>query len=613
METKEEKKEESLCITRLIKNVIKAFQKSADRFTEKMNDYSIRRKMKILYLLCMLVPLIITDSVIFLLAVSADEKDNRHELQNIASAVEYSLTSKVEGAIRIATNIYTNPHVNEFLVWDYQSPLEYFIGYEAFRDVFFEGNLTGADYSISLYADNNGIINGSGFGRLDTVRDSKWYRYLQNSGQDEVLYAWFDDDGAPARSPKRRISLIRKLNMYDKNKHEKILKLDIDYSIMVQNLVNAKYSTGVYICTGDKILMSNEGHNNQGDDFKTFQTLKKVGYAKELTMYGQEINIYVMQKESSVYQILRNNVAILLLLVCINAILPAIFTKVLNTSFTRRLSELSTVFDQAEEGELKEIGSARGRDEIGNLMRNYNQMVVRMNDLIQTVYKDKLKKQEMDIARKNAELLALHSQINPHFLFNALESIRMHSVLKKETETAHMVEKLALMERQYVDWGTDSTTVIEELEFVEAYLELQKYRFGERLSYEIDVDEECKNEYLPRMTIATFVENACVHGIEKKSVPGWVFVRVSHREEELCVEVEDTGKGMDEEFLAQVRYKMAHAGIASLKTKNSVGIMNVCLRLRMVTNDRVHFELESEEGIGTIATIRIPLEYVKGR
>lgn len=79
------------------------------------------------------------------------------------------------------------------------------------------------------------------------------------------------------------------------------------------------------------------------------------------------------------------------------------------------------------------------------------------------------------------------------------------------------------------------------------------------------------------------------------------------------MEVEDTGKGMDEEFLAQVRYKMAHAGIASLKTKNSVGIMNVCLRLRMVTNDRVHFELESEEGIGTIATIRIPLEYVKGR
>lgn len=73
----------------------------------------------------------------------------------------------------------------------------------------------------------------------------------------------------------------------------------------------------------------------------------------------------------------------------------------------------------------------RGKDEIGILMESYNLMAGRINDLIQTVYKDRLKEQEMDIARQKAELLALHSQINPHFLFNALESIRMHSLLKR--------------------------------------------------------------------------------------------------------------------------------------------------------------------------------------
>ena len=91
----------------------------------------------------------------------------------------------------------------------------------------------------------------------------------------------------------------------------------------------------------------------------------------------------------------------------------------------------------------------------------------------------------MDIARQNAELLALYSQINPHFLFNALESIRMRSILKDEHETADMVEKLAIMERQNVDWSTDTNTVKRELDFVEAYLSLQKYRFGDRLSYRI--------------------------------------------------------------------------------------------------------------------------------
>lgn len=81
----------------------------------------------------------------------------------------------------------------------------------------------------------------------------------------------------------------------------------------------------------------------------------------------------------------------------------------------------------------------------------------------------------------------MHSQINPHFLFNALESIRMHSILKQENETADMVEKLALMQRQYVEWGADCVEIEQEIEFVKAYLALQKYRFGERLNYDINI------------------------------------------------------------------------------------------------------------------------------
>ena len=86
-------------------------------------------------------------------------------------------------------------------------------------------------------------------------------------------------------------------------------------------------------------------------------------------------------------------------------------------------------------------------------MDNYNRMADRMNSLIDTAYRCRLKEQKMDIARQNAELMALYSQINPHFLFNALESIRMHSILKKEEETADMIQKLAIMVRQNVDWS----------------------------------------------------------------------------------------------------------------------------------------------------------------
>ena len=115
--------------------------------------------------------------------------------------------------------------------------------------------------------------------------------------------------------------------------------------------------------------------------------------------------------------------------------------------------------------------------------------------------------------QKEAEIHALEAQINPHFLFNALESIRMHSILKKEEETADMIQKLAIMVRQNVDWSSDSNTIKRELAFVEAYLSLQKYRFGERLSYQINAQEDCQNILVPKLTITTFVENACVHGL----------------------------------------------------------------------------------------------------
>ena len=244
------------------------------------------------------------------------------------------------------------------------------------------------------------------------------------------------------------------------------------------------------------------------------------------------------------------------------------------------------------------------------MIRNYNRMVKRTNELIQTVYKNKIKEQEILVGRKNAELLALQSQINPHFLFNALESIRMRSILKKENETADMVEKLAIMQRQYVDWGNDFVLVEQEIEFVKAYLSLQKYRFGDRLNYNLDIEPECMKIRIPKLTVVTFVENACVHGIESKASPGWIFVRIYQKEEQLLIEIEDTGSGMKEEQLHQIEQDMQNANIEMLKNKKSVGMLNACLRLKMCSENHVNFEIDGEEGTGIWITIRIPMKYL---
>ena len=186
----------------------------------------------------------------------------------------------------------------------------------------------------------------------------------------------------------------------------------------------------------------------------------------------------------------------------------------------------------------------------------------------------------------------------------------MHSILKQENETADMVAKLAIMQRQYVEWGNDSVNITSEIEFVKAYLALQKYRFGDRLNYNIDVEDTCSEYKIPKLTIVTFVENACVHGIESKSSPGWIFVRIAGKEGKLYIEIEDTGSGMEEEKLLELEKNMRNASLEMLKSNGRVGILNACVRLKMMTENQVDFQLDGEEGVGTTVLIRIPMQYV---
>ena len=314
-----------------------------------------------------------------------------------------------------------------------------------------------------------------------------------------------------------------------------------------------------------------------------------------------------MKEKDTVLSVVTENLHWILLMIVINVVVPFLVMLLIEHSLVGRIRELSRAFESVNKDELVKLRNARGEDEIGSLMQNYNLMVDRTNELIQTVYKDRLNEQASNIARKNAELHALHSQINPHFLFNALESIRMHSIIRKEYETAEMVEKLAIMQRQNVDWDSDMVEVEREIQFVEAYLSLQKYRFGDRLNYELDVDDDCQKIRIPKLSITTFVENACVHGMESKSTPGWIFVRVYKKGNELYLEIEDTGGGIDEETLERLEDKMKTVTIEDIKTHNHVGILNACLRIQMVTDYAAEFSLESESGVGTLIQIRIPI------
>lgn len=583
------------------------------KFYQQMNNIRLSRKLSILYIFCVLLPLVVTDSVVLGIVWNDQHTKQRHAMENEANAIQYSLTNNVDYVAAAAKQIYMNGYIEKYLNREYEDAPAYIDAYQNFvKTTLFKGGTGMYNMMITMYADNPTIVNGGEFSRLSTIESTVWYQNFEESGQDEMLCFYYDNEKSPVIDAKRKIMFLKKLDYFGGNRYTKFLKIELDYSSMVRGLVRLEYEYPAYICLGDKVLLANDGHSSVNQDFEQFRRNHKIGVSRDISLYGCEMQIYILEPETDVFRGIRDNMPLIALLILTNAILPMKLMKELNRSLTIRIEQLSQVFDNVGDEELSLIDEISGNDEIGKLMENYNRMAARINDLIQTVYRDRIREQEMDIARQNAELLALHSQINPHFLFNALETIRMHCVLQNESKIAQMVEKLAVIERQNVDWATDTLEIGREMEFVEAYLGLQKYRFDDRLSYELDVEEECLSITIPKLTVVTFVENACIHGIESKTTQGWIFVRIYMEREEngrtLCIEVEDSGIGMEEEERKMLLERMRDASIDRLKEKGRVGVVNACLRLKMVTEDQVKFALESEKGVGTMVQIRIPYD-----
>ncbi|MDE7310294.1 MAG: histidine kinase [Eubacterium sp.] len=566
-----------------------------------LDNCSIRKKFYYLYILCILLPLVITDSMVVFIFIHSDRAMRYKEMKNAADAVSYYISSTVEEAALFAKRASMNRYINEFLNHEYADTYDYVTSYyDFFKGMRFENNAGPGYEKITMYSDNDTIVNGGEFARLDRDAGAKWYERFKRSDMSQMVL--FDYD------TKRRLMFLQKLNFFDR-KREKLLRMELDYAGINRYLKKMNYSMDIFLCWKGNIVLSNGKYASQGLDFSEFREHGRIGYQKKLELYGTTLEINVMHSLDTLAKEITKHLPVIGFLVVANAVLPIMMMQFLNRSFTARLGILSSTFGNVDEEEdLAEIQNIRGTDEIGNLMLSYNKMASRINTLIRIVYRDRIKEQEITVARQRAELLALRSQINPHFLFNALESIRMHSVLKGETETADLIEKLAVLQRQYADWNEGLVSVEQEMEFVKIYLSIQKYRFSDRLSYELEVDETCRSFRVPKLSIVTFVENACVHGIESKMAAGWIFVRVYKKESDFYIEIEDTGKGMDKESMEMLLWKMRNASIGLLQEKERVGMINACLRLKMETNGEAEFELDGEAGLGLMVQVKIPCQ-----
>lgn len=244
---------------------------------------------------------------------------------------------------------------------------------------------------------------------------------------------------------------------------------------------------------------------------------------------------------------------------------------------------------EAEEYEIQMLGDG------------FEKMVERLNQLIE---QNKLEQMSL----RKAELALLQAQINPHFLYNTLDTIIWLIEMERYEKAVEMVTSLSGFFRSSLSKGRDIIALREEEQHVRSYLEIQQVRYKDILDYEIDVDPNLANYQIPKLTLQPLVENALYHGIKLKRGKGTILVKGYAKEDDIYIEVTDTGAGMDEERLREVRRAIQK------EERVGFGLATVHERLQLLFGAEYGLAIESALGEGTRVVARIPkqMEVKKG-
>ncbi|TVY04262.1 sensor histidine kinase [Cohnella terricola] len=266
-------------------------------------------------------------------------------------------------------------------------------------------------------------------------------------------------------------------------------------------------------------------------------------------------------------------------------------------AITKPIKLLANKMRRFSEGAFDVEVKVRGSDEIAYLSNQFNLMAMRTSKLINEKY-------HMKLVQNNAILKALEAEINPHFLYNALQAISTKALKSGENEIRKMVDALALTLR-YCIRGKEFVLLREEIQHIENYMLIQKARFGKRLHIAYDLDESLYEVKILRLTLQSLVENSVKHAVEKITSPVTIVISAHSNDRHTIIRVTDNGPGMKRERLMQVRGSLREKWEERQQENESIGLKNVNTRLQILYGEEYGIEINSDES-GTDTCMIIP-------
>jgi two-component system sensor histidine kinase YesM len=332
--------------------------------------------------------------------------------------------------------------------------------------------------------------------------------------------------------------------------------------------------------------------------------LEKIRFATSvMDEVVQNYVLYEVNRTEDQYQVMRESFARWQLLSIILIFSAVGFSVVAAWSLSRSIytpiKKLHDVTTTITKNDLQALMTSDNVDEITELGMSFNIMIGKIKDLLDS----KIKEQEN---LKKAELRALQAQINPHFLYNTLDTIIWMAESKKTDQVVKIVTALSSFFRISLSKGMDWITIGEEVERIKSYLTIQKMRYHDILDFKIEVDSDVTQNTILKLILQPLVENALYHGIKNKRQGGTISVRARRKgEDEVLLEVEDDGIGFTPKKLAQLRAEL-NDDSGEIKMESGYGIGNVNNRIRLYYGKQYGLSIESEYNTGTCVTLVIP-------
>ncbi|NEW05118.1 sensor histidine kinase [Paenibacillus sp. SYP-B3998] len=279
-------------------------------------------------------------------------------------------------------------------------------------------------------------------------------------------------------------------------------------------------------------------------------------------------------------------------------------------SIVRPVRALQFFMKRVKEGDFSARADIESKDEIGQLTNDFNKMVDKLQVLLDEIYVSQLRETDLQLRQKETELKVLQSQVNPHFLMNALETVRGMALEKEMSDISVLVASLGKLLRYNLNHSAATISLREEIQICELYLRIQKYRFEDRISYIFTIPEWAKEQAIAKFALQPLVENCVIHGIEISNQP--VHIEITARrlcEHEFVVELQDSGVGISPSKLRSLQIDLQQKDM--ITADSHIGIVNVHRRISYLFGSEFGIELESKPDAGTLVKIKLPLSMYK--